>query len=202
VEELMLLPNLIPQSARPAPATGTTKLRYNPRRSAVGHTLHRVIVPPLTSFLVHEDQAQFEIALRAVFGSFSGRRAAKLLGYSRIALWNYATGKRRIPRHLWRRLYDNWSEFERYRKAEIAAREREFDAIIEQELALLVHARKLIGLANMELDAKSGMNQPDSPLLSARIRHRHRRREMLLREPQAALALSILFPKPSAGAER
>jgi hypothetical protein len=150
---------------------------------------------------VHEDQAHFEVALRALFGSFSGRRAGKLLGCSRRGLWNYATGKRRIPRHLWRRLYDNWSEFERYRKAEIAVREREFDAIIEQEEALIIHARKRVTLAIAELDRKSGYASPDSPLVSSRTRYRHRRREALLREPQAALALSILFPKPSAGPE-
>jgi hypothetical protein len=97
-------------------------------------------------------------------------------------------------------LRDNWSEFERYRKAEIAARQREFDAIIEQELALLVHARKLIDLANLEIERASGLARPDSPLTSSRVRYHRRRQEAALREPIAALALSILFP--SAGAER
>jgi hypothetical protein len=103
---------------------------------------------------------------------------------------------------LWHRLRDDWSELERYRRAEIATRQREFDAIIEQEEALIIHARKLVTIAVAEIDRATGYASPDSPLVSSRVRYRHRRREALLREPQAQLALSILFPKPSAGAER
>jgi hypothetical protein len=93
---------------------------------------------------------------------------------------------------------DTWCEIVRYRQVEIEMRRLEFEAIIEQEHALLVYARRLTDLANLN----DPLATPSSPLTSSRVRHRHRRREMLLREPQAALALSILFPKPSAGAER
>jgi hypothetical protein len=98
-----------------------------------------------------------------------------------------------VPRRLWTRLNDRWTEIARYRHLEIELRRLEFAAILEQEEALLVHARKLINLAN----ANDPLAQPDSPLTSSRARYYRRRQEMRLREPQAALALSILFPTAS-----
>jgi hypothetical protein len=168
----------------------------------VRHIFRRVAVPPVSDGAITISPQHFAFVLRALFGSRTSRRAARLLNTTEASLSRYTTRRARIPRRLWHRLRDDWSELERYRRAEIATRQREFAAIIEQEEALIIHARKLVTLAVAEIDRATGYASPDSPLLSARIRHRHRRREMLLREPQAALALSILFPKPSAGAER
>jgi hypothetical protein len=169
---------------------------YQVRHVAVRHIYRRAVDLTSAKYTVAGSPEALVIALRGIFGYYASRRAARLLGVDRSSLSRYARGLLPIPPHIWRRLHDAWSELERYRKAEIAARQREFDAIIEQEHALIVFARKIIDLQNLD----DPLAKPDSPLHSVRTRHYRRRQEMRLREPAAALALSILFP--SAGAER
>jgi hypothetical protein len=98
----------------------------------------------------------------------------------------WATGRSPLPDYAVARLRDIWKEALFFRQAEIAARKREFDAIIEQEYMLIRWGRACLD----QLSLADPLSQPDSILLAGKIRSRRRRQEAALR--------AAALPEPSA----
>jgi len=125
---------------------------------------------------------------RGAFGaSAEPTRAAIVLGVNRSTIFRWVRGERRLPGWLAEELHTKWSEIDRRRQAEIAAREREFAAIIEQERQLLADARR--SLDRLLADDIAGP-RPDSILLGSKGRWRARQAAAALRAVDAAGAPS------------
>jgi len=131
--------------------------------------------------------------MRGLFGSLSSERASKLLGVHVDTLWRWCDGSRSLPGYAIARLLEHWQSAKRYRAAEIAARRREFDAIIVQEEQLAAAADRSRDWFLLRQTPAPGVMQ------SSRARYHRRRQEAALRQAQAPLA--DMFATPPAQKE-